>query len=371
MINIDFWIFSDTWLILVISYFIVTISLNLEAGYTGIPNFGKAVFVFMGAWAAQGIGIRLAAFFMQHYDPEDSVKLIERLNAMLGGNYHSLVQAAGSTEANRIVAPYIFQFLFAHPIIDIALFIMIVVITLVLAAIMGLIASYAALRLREEYLAILLLSFSELVVMVIFNQTESLNGGPKGLWAVKFYPDNRLFALVLGGVIALLVYIYSEKIGNSPMGRAMRAVRDDEVAAEVFGRDVAMTRLKVIMVSSMIAALAGLVYIEGNPSAQTVTFSRVIWTFFPWAFLILGGMANNKGAILGVLVFMILKRFVEFYIPQMATGHSAEIQMFAAYSSNIIVGLLIILVLYFRPQGVLPEKPSKTMDFNDILEEAK
>ncbi|MCE4606949.1 MAG: branched-chain amino acid ABC transporter permease [Desulfurococcales archaeon] len=369
--NIEFWIFSDTWLILVLSYFIVTLSLNLEAGYTGIPNFGKALFVFMGAWAAQGIGIRLAALFMQHYDPKDSSLLVERLNSMLGQNYHSLVEAAGSTEANRIVAPHIYDFLFAHPALDITLFIVILLVTLGLAAAMGLIASYAALRLREEYLAILLLSFSELVVMVIFNQTDSLNGGPKGLWAVEFYPDNRLFALILGAVISLLVFIYAERLGNSPMGRTMRAVRDDEVAAGVFGRDVAMTRLKVIMISSMIAALAGLVYIEAKPSAQTLTFNRVIWTFFPWAFLILGGMANNKGAIVGVLVFMVLKRFVEFYVPQMAAGHSAAIQMLAAYLSNIIVGLLILLVLYFRPQGVLPEKPSKTMDLDVVLEETK
>ena len=366
----EFLIFSDTWLILLIAYIITTISLNLEAGYTGIPNFGKAVFVFMGAWAAQGIGIRLAAWIVEKQDPELAQKALEFLKNHLGQDYPSLVAAAADTDANRIVAnQYIYPFLQDHPMIVAMLFIAIVLIAVGLAAIMGLIASYAALRLREEYLAILLLSFSELMVMVIFRQTESLNGGPKGLWAVKFAADNRMFAIIFGLVVVVLVYLYAEKLAHSPMGRAMRAVRDDEIAAGVYGRDVARIRLKVIIVSSIIASLAGLVYIEANLAAQSLSFDRVYWTFFPWAFLILGGMANNKGAVLGVIVFMVLRRMIDYGLPQLAAGHSALIQMAAAYLSNILVGVIILLVLYFRPQGILPEKPSKTLDFGEILKQ--
>ncbi len=366
----EFLIFSDTWLIFVIAYIITTISLNLEAGFTGIPNFGKAVFVFMGAWAAQGIGIRIAAWIVEREDPQLAQEALSFLKEHLGREYPSLVAAAGNTDANRIVANhYIYPFLQDHPLIVVGLFVAILAITIVLAAVVGLMASYAALRLREEYLAILLLSFSELVVSVIFRQTEALNGGPKGLWGVKFAADSRLFALIFGTIIAILVFIYAERLAHSPMGRAMRAVRDDEIAAGVYGRDVAKIRLKVIMVSSVIAALAGLVYIEANLSAQSLSFDRVYWTFFPWAFLILGGMANNRGAVLGVIVFMILRRLIDYGLPQLAAGHSSLIQMGAAYFSNILVGSIILFVLYFRPQGLLPEKPSKTLDFHEILKQ--
>jgi len=361
--------FTETWILLVLVYIIVTISLNLEAGFTGIPNFGKAVFVFMGAWAAQGIGIRLAAYLLEKTDPGLAAEALKHLQEIGIGTYKSLVQAAGDTDANRIVVTsYIYPYFQHHLALAALLFTAVLAIALALSAAMGLFASFAAVRLREEYLAILLLSFSELMVMVIFQQTTSLNGGPQGIWAMRFGSNGLRTALILAAVFAAITFLYAEKLANSPMGRAMRAVRDDEIAAGVYGRDVARIRLKVIMVSSMIAALAGLAFIQATPSTVSMGFDRVKWTFFPWAYLILGGMANNVGAVLGTVIFLILQRLVQL-LPVYISGTSTTIMTIIPYLSNILVGVIIILVLYFRPQGILPEKPSKTVDFHRILVE--
>lgn len=272
------WIFSDAFLITLFSFITVAISLNLEAGFTGIPNFGKHVFVFVGAFAAQGIGVRIAAWIYEKVEPQAAQQALEQLRSMVpGATWKSLVGAAADVDANRIVVNnYLRPFFVSHVGLEALLVVLLLVVTVALALFFGLIASYAALRLKEDYLAILLLSFAELMVMVLFYQSQSLNGGNQGLWAITFTSDPVKFALIGSGALAFISYLYAERLANSPMGRAMRAVRDDDVAASVFGRDIAMIRLKVILVSSVLAGLAGFFFIQNAALSTSMTFNRVI-----------------------------------------------------------------------------------------------
>jgi len=373
VVEIQFWIFDTAWFISLFAFIAVALSLNLEAGYTGIPNFGKAVFVFVGAWAAAGIGVRIAALLVQLVDPAFAREALQgALAAYPGYEVGSLVEAAAQVKPNTnkiIVSDYLIPYYQEHVGLAIALFIILIAVTVVLAAVFGLAASYAAVRLKEDYLAILLLAFSEAMVSVLFDQNMALNGGTQGLWAITFTSNPLLFSLALTAAIAVLTFIYAERIGNSPMGRAMRAVRDNEVAAEVFGRDVARIRLKVIVVAAIIAALAGFAYAQGNSYVRSANYTRVIWTFIPWAMIILGGMANNKGVVLGVIVFMVGKRIIEAYSGALDTILGLEQGVISGMLPNIFTGILILAVLFFRPQGILPEQPSKTADFKRILEE--
>jgi len=240
VVELQFWIFDTAWFISLFAFIAVALSLNLEAGYTGIPNFGKSVFVFVGAWVAAGIGVRIAALLVQLVDPAFAQEALQgALAAYPGYEIDSLVEAAALVKPNTnkiVVSNYLIPYYQEHVGLAILLFIILVLVTVVLAAVFGLAASYAAVRLKEDYLAILLLAFSEAMVSVLFDQNMTLNGGTQGLWAITFTSNPLLFSLALTAAIAVLTFIYAERIGNSPMGRAMRAVRDNEIAAEVFGR---------------------------------------------------------------------------------------------------------------------------------------
>ncbi len=371
--SMQFWIFDVSWLISLFTFIAVALSLNLEAGYTGIPNFGKTVFVFVGAWAAAGIGVRIAGFIIEKADPEFARMVLEETSRRLpGAQVESLAEAAALVSPNTnkiVVGEYINPYLQEHVALAAVILVILLVVTVIVAAAFGLAASYAALRLKEDYLAILLLAFSEAMVSVLFEQNFVLNGGNQGLWAVTFTSDPLMFSLALSAAIAVFSFVYAELIGNSPMGRAMRAVRDDEVAASVFGRDVAMIRLKVILIAAAISALAGFAYAQGNSYVKSGNYTRVIWTFIPWAMIILGGMANNKGVVLGVVVFWVGTRIIEAYSGRLEALLGIEPGLLSGVLPNIFTGILILAVLYLRPQGILPEQPSKTADFRKILEE--
>ena len=359
-------------------YTIVTLSLNLEAGYFDIPNFGKAVFVFIGAWATVGIGGNLSAYLLPKLYPE-----INGVNGVVYNyttGYHTNLHAAlldksWSRQAVEVINLYLRQ----HPMLGLTLLLLVVIVGIGLGALLGLLASYPALRLREEYLAILLLSFSELMVVNVFYQTPSLLG-PQGLWVPDFLggffigPDGEVdIAKVARTFIAftfigtILIYILMERIANSPMGRLMRAIRDDNLAAISYGKDEVAVRKKVIMLSNAIAAFGGMMVALKTMTVQAMNFKRVYYTFFPWAMMILGGVANNAGTVLGVIAVWGGTRVINTYKNDLGAllGISPDI---VAQFDKLLLGILILLILYFRPEGIIPEKPSKTTDFEELAE---
>jgi ABC-type branched-chain amino acid transport system, permease component len=147
-----------------------------------------------------------------------------------------------------------------------------------------------------------------------------------------------------------------ERLTNSPFGRALRAIRDAETAARVFGKDIVKFRIRVLATASALAGVAGALLVFYNNFVNMGQFIPLV-TFIGWAMLIIGGMGNNVGALAGVAIYYALDRVLSIYKESIRQVVNVD-PIFFQY---IIFGVVIILVLMFRPQGVFGEKPSKTL----------
>jgi branched-chain amino acid transport system permease protein len=154
------------------------------------------------------------------------------------------------------------------------------------------------------------------------------------------------------GLLAVLTFLFVRGITNSPLGRTLRAMRDDERAASALGKSVTRLRLMIFVVGGVIAGISGAVFVEFIQA-----WSPGSWlyqeTFVFFAAILVGGAANNVGVMVGTLLvpvgFLEATRFLPkiFY-----TGFIEAMQW-------VCVGLLILLFLWFRPNGIFPEKPGR------------
>ena len=262
-------------------YLIVSLTLNLEAGFSGIPNFGKVMFVAAGAAAAGSVSGRVAAIV---------------LNIDTHGDYNGFIAS---------IIPNIDKALSQNILLSVELMVLGVVLAAVVGAVLGFVASYPAIRLREDYLGMLLLAAAQLF-QIFLGGYQPLIGASQGIevpdvfiWAETGIEVRDVAVLLLVGVFAILVYFYVERVARSPLGRTLRAIRDNEVAARALGKNDAAVRRNVIIVASAISAMAGalLTFYVGAVNAETWT--RITWTFWIWVMVIIGGAANNAGVALG------------------------------------------------------------------------
>ncbi len=374
MVEINIIVLVQSLLAFISAYIIVTLSLNLEAGYTGIPNFGKALFVAAGAFVAVSIGNRLSALLIAKLYEDELNELIQQLRLQsIITDVNALPSMYMDPTGNRHVDRLMDAFFANHPILGVLMFIMILILAVVIGGILGYLISYPALRLRGEYLAILLLAAAEMVVMSIGYYWVPLSGGTTGFFMPKYLAVfGTNIRLVMTGIMtffAILMYLYAQKIGNSPAGRMLRAVRDDELAAASLGKDIAKVRRDIIIISSAMAALAGALWAIYTESVVARHYQRFPWTFIPWAMMIVGGVANNSGVVVGVSAIMVLQRFIDIIKGQLG----GILPFDPTWLYQIGLGILIIVMLYVRPQGLIPERPSKTVEFekmfNEVLEE--
>ena len=172
--------------------------------------------------------------------------------------------------------------------------------------------------------------------------------------------------VILGflAAFALLVYLYVELVARSPLGRTLRAVRDNEVAARALGKNDVAIRRNVIIVASAISGIAGalLTFYVGSVGADTWT--RVTWTFWIWVMVIIGGAANNSGVALGALSFTLLFKVTD----QIKSNFQALIPFDVNWLRYMMFAGLLILILAYRPGGILPEKSSATLPWRTIAE---
>jgi branched-chain amino acid transport system permease protein len=140
----------------------------------------------------------------------------------------------------------------------------------------------------------------------------------------------------------------------------LRAIRDNEHVAESLGKKVSHIRMKTIIIASAIGAIAGAIDAFKAGGAHARGYQRVSWTFWPWVIVIMGGPANNKGVVLGTFVFVLLRRVIDFY--------KYQLEQFVPFSvvwlHSLLIGILLIVVLMYRPEGILREKPTKTLNLD-------
>jgi branched-chain amino acid transport system permease protein len=275
---------------------ILAVSLNLEYGFTGLGNFGKVAFVMLGAYA------------------------------------YGIASTHGLNP--------VFCFILAA----------------VVSGLFGLLVSLPALRLREDYLAIVTLTFGEILRMILKSE-EGIANGVRGLSispALPFHLSGYQAGL-LGNIVLVFVflagcYVLVQMVSNSPYGRIMSAIREDQLATDAYGKHVTRYKAQVFMMGSAIAGLGGALYAQFVGLIVPDSFLPAM-TFTIWIMVILGGPGNNWGAILGataVQIFQnganILKDYV--YLPVDPNN-----------LQYILFGVLILLVLFFRPSGLLRESP--------------
>src|SRR5271166_4226931 len=195
-------VFVDVGIIFCI-YLVVSLTVNLEFGYTGIPNFGKVLFVAVGGLMAGTLTYRLALYVLNL----QSSDIIAN-------------QAAFSSSIN--------QYILSHGVFGVELFLFSLVVGAGFAALIGYLSSFPAIRLREDYLGMLLLAAGQFFLIFV-TAYYPITGGTEGLlvpdpvyWAVS---AQGLRDIVVLGVLILVtaaVYLYSERVARSPLGRMMR-----------------------------------------------------------------------------------------------------------------------------------------------------
>lgn len=206
----------------------------------------------------------------------------------------------------------------------------------------GFVIGIPSIRVRGDYLAITTLGFGE-IVRIAFNNLDPWTGGPNGLlgidrpaiggWSFSVNPTPYFYlALFLVAVTAVLLF----RMSDSKIGRALVAIREDELAASCMGIPALKIKLYAFGLSSFIAGMAGALYASKQTIITPDSFDFILSVLI-LAMVVLGGMGNIWGAALGALVLGVL--------PELLRG-------FASYRM-LIFGIIVILMMIFRPQGIL------------------
>ncbi|MEO1142622.1 MAG: branched-chain amino acid ABC transporter permease, partial [Pseudomonadota bacterium] len=170
----------------------------------------------------------------------------------------------------------------------------------------------------------------------------------------------------LFSIVLLIILYLSEKALNSPWGRMMRAIRDNEVAAEAMGKDVKGRHLQVFILGSAVVGIAGAMLTTLDGQFTPASYQPLRFTFLIWVMVIVGGSGNNWGAVLGGFViwfFWIEAEPMGLWLMETITAGMAEdsplrehLLKSAAHMRLMTMGLILLLVLRFTPKGLIPEK---------------
>ena len=252
------------------------------------------------------------------------------------------------------------------------------------ALVFALILGIPTLKLRGDYLAIVTISAAEIIrfmgrLSILTDFTGAAQGIPGSKYRdpftnLSFFGDGstdlgflnysntgvngwwvRFVAWALVAVCALLVYL----LVRSPWGRLLRGIREDEDAIRSLGKNVFAIKMQALVIGGMLGALGGMVYVLPG-SVQADALGRSM-TFFCYTALLIGGAATVFGPILGSIIFYTARIFVKSvanaYVPD-SIMNSQETEAF----SYIVVGVILMLVVIFRPQGILGNK--RELQFN-------
>ena len=308
--------YATTLIFFFFDYNILTWGLNIQFGYTGILNFAFIVFMAIGAYVSGVFALPVA-------------------NGI-----------SGQTYVLGLSWPFPLTLLMGG----------------IAAAILGFFVGLIALkRLRSDYMAIVTVAVGAIAydfignVTGLFNGWDGLGGVPQPL-QTRFNIDYGTYQFVYLGIAAaimLVLWWLANRIYASPFGRTLRSIREDQDVSEAFGKNTFKYRMIAMIIGCFYAGIAGgmlIFYTTAlNPSGWTTGETFVIWTA-----LLIGGTGNNWGAALGALLVPVGFQEATRFLPQL----SDNADLIPALR-NIIVGSLLIAVLWFRPQGIIPERKAR------------
>ncbi|MBS7610621.1 branched-chain amino acid ABC transporter permease [Candidatus Bathyarchaeota archaeon] len=275
---------------------ILSISLNFEYGYTNLANFGKVAFFMIGAY----------------------------VTAIMSSLKYPFI-------VNSILA-------------------------ILITGVIGVLTSLPALRLKEDFLAITMITLGEVMKLIIKNE-EWLAGGVWGISGIApaivipglTFRERLIIQIALIYGILIACYFICELIVKSPYGRVLKTIREDELIASTYGKNVFKYKVQVFAVGSAMSGLAGGLFAQYIGTVNPYMFEPTV-TFAIWMMVILGGPANNLGAILGAFMvegFQRSSRLLKDYLNLPLDPVNLQVMLTA---------ILVITVVFYRPQGLLKEK---------------
>lgn len=287
-------------------YGVLILGLNLQWGFTGQVNFGVAAFFMVGAYS---MAIATTAPTDDH----------------LGG--------------------------FGLP------FVVGLIVSMIVSGALAFLIGLITLRLRADYLAIATIGIAEIVRQFLKNEGWLTNGVrgiidiPKPFEGVVGGAEPLIYLAIVAVAIAI-VFLALERLRKSPFGRVLRALRENEDTARASGKSIVSFQLQVFVLGSAIMGLAGGLYASFFSFISPEAFTNTIANFLPWVMLIAGGSGNNYGTMLGAFViwgvWSLSGYVIEKIIPPDMVTRAGAIQL-------LLIGVLLQVILLFRPKGLLPE----------------
>lgn len=393
---------------------IMALGVNIQWGYAGLFNVGVMGFVALGgvaavlvamppvgeAWAAGGLQVLLglvlgaatilAAILAYARLPAGRLRGLALLAILVAGFFLFRAVFDAGVSAVEAVDPAATGYLgglglpviLAWPVGGL------------LAAGAAWIIGKTALGLRSDYLAIATLGIAEIIIAVLKNEdwlargVKNVNGIPRPVpFEIDLQQNDRFIGMAerigadvvtmssitvklmyfgLFAVVLLALIWFSQRALNSPWGRMMRAIRDNETAASAMGKDVKRRHLQVFIIGSAVCGMAGAMMTTLDGQLVPSSYQPLRFTFLVWIMVIVGGSGNNWGAVLGGFLIWWLWNSVEPIGMWAMTGITTLIGPDTAFAEALIdsaahmrfftMGLILLLVLRFAPRGLLPER---------------
>jgi ABC-type branched-subunit amino acid transport system permease subunit len=283
-------------------YALFSLGLNLQWGFTGLINFGHVVFMLLGAYSTVLLSAQGVPLF--------------------------LAVPAGA----------------------------------LLAMGLGLLIGVATLRLRQDYLAIVTISVSEVARLIVLNE-EWLTRGSFGVRNFPLPLENlggpetgRIARMILVLLVLALVFWGLERLLRSPWGRVLKAIREDEEVAKALGKNVFWYKLQSLMIGGAIAAVAGSFNAWLYKTVYPNDFQPQV-TFDAWVIVVLGGAGNNLGTLLGAVIYAAYYSITLFVLPGRVPLDDARLGAFRI----MVIGLVLMVLMIWRPQGILGKGEELTL----------
>jgi branched-chain amino acid transport system permease protein len=236
----------------------------------------------------------------------------------------------------------------------------------IVAGVTGWAVAKICVRLKSDYLAMASVGIAEILRLVIVNEQWLTNGSlgisgvPRPFGDTFQGRSSDIAYLAVVWVIVAVVYIICQRLNDSPWGRTLRAIRDNEASARAAGKDVDWFRLQTFVIGCAIMGVAGALSAHYFKFLSPSATEPLLVTFLVWVMLMAGGSGNNRGAIAGAIAIWSLWSMTEIFtnrLPPELTSRSSYIRM-------LLVGLLLQFVLQKFRSGLIPEK-SPPIRFRD------
>lgn len=222
------------------------------------------------------------------------------------------------------------------------------------AGVISLIIGIPGLRVHWDYMVILSFGFQFMVYHVLMNW-RGLTHGPSGVGGISkpqifgFTFDSIYSFLALTVVFAIIVVLVTKCIGSPPFGRVLKGIREDEVAVKSLGKNVTQYKVSAFVACGALAAVAGALFASHITYIVPYNFT-LEESFFILCLVVLGGAGNLKGAIVGAVILVAIPQLLGFLqVSSVILGSLRQ----------LIYGVMLVVFMLFRPQGIIGEKPTK------------